>query len=512
MRTRVRVAPFLTLLALVAASGCVYYNTFYHAKAASREAELLREARPPGSEPSVRELNLLDRVVEKSGRVLRLHPDSEWADDALLLMGTALYHQGKHESAGVRLSEFLAMYPDSELGPDARYALGAVLLAAGNPVSAEETLERLAYREPPHRLSDDALAMIGDARRARGHLEAAAEVYLDALQRFPDGDRRARIRFAAAENYIEMDRPEEAVVHYGAVAGERGARHFLFEARMRLAEAHLTLGDTDASLAVLRDLEARAMQDDDLDRVLLLSGRAHEATGEVERAISTYEGIAASRERSPAAAEAHYRIGLMHRDHHRDLEAAALSFETARKQAPRSDASKAAAAAFADIGRLRESLAVIDEYELAVRDSAAATPARSDTTATDEEHLGVEPAAPDSAQMSESRAAHARLRAAEIYLFSLDDPDRALTYYESVIDLHPESEATPKAALAVAWTLEHRMGDADGALEAYARVISRFPATEYAEHAEESVARLSGLEPEEVRPADVGPPYEEEPP
>ncbi len=507
MRTRIGIS-LLAVLALVATSGCVYYNTFYHAKAAAREAELLREARPPDSNPSVREIDLLERVVEKSGRVLRLHADSEWADDALLLLGTSLYHQGKFESAEDRLTKFLSLYPDSELVPHARYALGAVMLESGNPVSAEEMLGKLAYAEPPHRLSDDALALIGDALRARGRHESAAEAYLDALQRFPDADRRARIRFTAAENYIDMNRPEEAVIHYAAVAGERGARQFLFEARMRLAEAYLSLLDTDAALAVLRDLEARATLDDDLDRVLLLTGRAYEMMGDAERAISIYEGIAASRGRSPAAAEAHYRIGLIHRDRYRDLEAAALSFETARGQAPRSDAAKLAKAAFADVGRLRECLATVDAYEATRTDTTAARPASDDTTSVAEATQSTEAAPADSAASCPAAAA-ARLRAAELYLFRFDDPDLALVHYESVIELHPESEAAPKAALGVAWILENIMDDAAGAAEAYLRVIERFPDTRYAAAAEESAARLSATESPDVEPGSTPVPYEE---
>jgi TolA-binding protein len=501
LRTRIG-ASLLAVLALVSASGCVYYNTFYHAKAAATEAEFLREARPPDSDSSARERALLERVVEKSGRVLRLHPDSEWADDALLLMGTALYHQGKLESAADRLKEFLALYPQSELVPEARYTLGAVLLRSGNPVSAEETLAKLAFADPPHRLSDDALALIGDARRARGRHETAAQAYLDALQRFPESDIRARIRFSAAENYIDMKRPEEAVTHYAAVATERGARHFLFDARMRLAEAYLGLRDSDAALTVLRDLEARAILDDDLDEVLLLTGRAYEVMGDAERAVSTYEGIAASRDRSAAAAEAHYRIGLIHRDRDRDLEAAALSFETARQQAPRSDPAKLAAAAVADVGKLREYLAAVDAYEAAPADTVAVAPAPDDTTSAAAEPRSVEttPQAP-----ATPSAASARLRAAEIYLFHFGDPESALSYYESVIELYPESEIAPKAALAVAWTLENMMDDPAGAAEAYLRVIELFPGTEFAAAAEEYGSRLPAGERPDAEPARAQP-------
>ncbi|MCK5596897.1 MAG: tetratricopeptide repeat protein, partial [Candidatus Eisenbacteria sp.] len=147
----------LTVVLLVTAlgflAGCVYYNTFYHAQAAAREAELLRESSAPGAPAGPAERELLERVVEKCGRVLQLHPDSSWADDALLLLGTTHYYQGRYESAERRLTEFLSLHPDSELLPEAEYMLASVLLESGNPVSAETYLERLAEASPPHPLS-----------------------------------------------------------------------------------------------------------------------------------------------------------------------------------------------------------------------------------------------------------------------------------------------------------------------------------------------------------------------
>ena len=169
------IALALVPLALLTLAGCVYYNTFYHAREAAAEAAAIRENRAPDTEPTARERELYDRVIEKSGRVIALHSDSSWADDALLLMGRALAHQGRYESAQERLEDLLSLYPESELRPEAEYALASVLIEQGNPVTAEELLAGVAYAEPPGELADDALLLIGDARVARRRLDEAAE-------------------------------------------------------------------------------------------------------------------------------------------------------------------------------------------------------------------------------------------------------------------------------------------------------------------------------------------------
>jgi len=350
---------------LVLPTGCVYYNTFYHARSAAREAEILREARPPETPPSSAELDLLERAAEKCGRVIQLHPESAWADDALLLLGTTHYHQERYESAERRLSEFLTHYPESDLLPDAQYMLASVLLKRGNPVLAETYLEPLAEAQPRHRLSDDALVLIGRAYHDRKQYDEAAEAYERVLEQFSGSDRRAEVRFLSAENYLAMDDLDSAAIQYSLVPSERGSRTLAFESRMRLAQVDLERGRPDESLEVLNELERRTDDRDELDRVQLLKGRALEGEGDVAEAIATYENLAASHKRSDASAEAFYRIGLIHRDHYEQLDAAIESFQSAKEEASRSDAAALANEATRDIEKLRGFLATIEESERA---------------------------------------------------------------------------------------------------------------------------------------------------
>jgi len=545
VRTTVRIACLIGSLAAVTVlslGGCVYYNTFYHAKSAYSEAETIRTRRPPNTDPTPQELELLDRVIEKSGRVLRLHPESSWADDAHLLLATALYRQGKYESAETRLSEFATLYPGSDLAPEAGYLLAAVMLARDNPVSAEQTLTELAYADPPVDLSDDALTMIGRARHSRRRYDEAAEAYTMALERFPGSDLRAEIRFLAAENYVEMGRLEDAAHHFAAVSGEKGARQLAFEARIRLAEVYLDIGRADESLDVLGDLERRTTDRDDLDRVLLLRGRAQEALGEYDEAISTYEGIAASHARSKAAAEARYRVGLIHRDEYGVFEDAVEALREAKDEAPRTEVARDAGDAIRDIEELERSLAVIERWlkgpeepadTLAVVVDSLATeivPAITgvdvaDTLGADQSAfvttlddsllpgavdtlaLGVPDAPADTLAAAEPdtiatpEEARAMFRVGEIYLFKMGNAEDAVDYYGMVVEHFGETPLGPKAALAVAWARDRVLGQPMLSEEAYRAVLERYPGTDYALEAE----RALGIEPSVAVPDSLAP-------
>ena len=588
-----RTALLLALLAPLALSGCVYYNTFYHAKIAAREAEALKEARAPGTGPGSREQELYERVAEKCTRVLRDHPESDWADDALLLLSRALYEQGKHESAQERLTEFVRVYPESRMRPEADYLLGAILIAKGDPVAAEDVLRAVADASPPTAFSDDALALIGEARHERERYDEAAEAYLAALDRFPDSERRAWIRFMAAENYADAGLLEEAAHHFAAIAAEEGGRDLAFEARIRLAEVRLGLEDDEAALAVLEDLERRLSDRDDLDRVLLLKGQALEQAGDIDAAASTYDGVSASHPRSDASALALYYKGLIERDRRDDMETALETFRKARDESSRSEGGQLASGAAQDIEKLKGYLDVIERAGSAGPDSVTARPdspaegqvpeeqtpwdqgpgapadslsARPDTTSVEPpaarretesaqgdsivaasdaaveilttepapadsigtpagsadlppytsalppsvlakgDSLSTEPvpavpvtgsespAAPPAPGPTEEELANARFLLAELYLFRMERPEKALDLYRDVTTHHAESPLAPKAALASAWILETRLNDAAGATEAYRAVEAGYPDTDYARAAREALERLGGVE------------------
>jgi TolA-binding protein len=541
-----RAAVCFALLVALALPGCVYYNTFYNAKDAAREAEALRAARPPQAEISSRENELLDRVVQKCSSVLRDHPDSGWADDALLLMGSALYHQGKHESAYARLSEFSRLYPDSESRPEADYLLGAVLIAKDDPVAAEDLLRSVADAAPPNEFSDDALILIGQARHSRGRYDEAAEAYLAALERFPDGGRRVETRILAAENYKDAGLLDAAAHQYEEAGLEDARPELAFEARARLADVRLEMGDGPVALAGIEELERRTVGRDDLDRVLLLKGKAYELLADLDAAISTYESVTASHERSDASALALYRVGLIRRDREENIQAAIDAFTKAQDESPRGEGSKLAAQALQDLTRFKGYLETIERasgapgatspapdgadtlaaagappgvvsdpeahvswIELAAApdsaavgsvearpDSAAAGPveARPDSAAAGPGSLpppvAVTPSPGTAAGASDEEVANARFLLAELYLFNMDRPEKALGMYRDVLVHHESSPLAPKAGLAVAWILENRLGDPAGAALAYSEVLERHPDTDYARSARDALVRL----------------------
>gem|GEM_PF-5921776 len=91
--------------ALAAASGCVYYNGMYNARRAEREA--LRFDRE-GRTAEARDRWV--RAVTHADSVAARHPNSPWAEAALLLSGRASLQLEDYASAVVTLDRALQTY------------------------------------------------------------------------------------------------------------------------------------------------------------------------------------------------------------------------------------------------------------------------------------------------------------------------------------------------------------------------------------------------------------------
>src|SRR5690606_8379921 len=77
-----------------------------------------------------------EAAIEKAATSYRGHPDSRWADDALLLVGRSHFAMGEYDAARAALGRVREQTQDAGLRGLAGLYLGAALTAQGHPDSA----------------------------------------------------------------------------------------------------------------------------------------------------------------------------------------------------------------------------------------------------------------------------------------------------------------------------------------------------------------------------------------
>jgi len=475
--------------ATLGASGCVYYNTFFNARRSFEQAEKARgdrdqlgaqrqpldeleeptdpQSRPVSTLPARittgSDATMYRTAIEKAGKVLAYYPESQYVDDALLLMAKAYFRLGEYGSSLRKCQELLRTYPNSSFATEASYWRGMSLWKLDRQDEAAPFLREIADRRGSPFRGDAAFAL-AELEREEGRPELAIEHYRTATASARDPVFRTQAREGLADCLADAGRPEEVVVRaYASIAASARTNRERYVAFVKMARVQRRMRDYRSALATLEPLLVDQHFTDFDQRTRLEMARTYEEEGEVEHALLLYqrlleeaEALAAARDYpqqqyagsnapqvsrraiGPEEVEAHYRLGLLHERHFHNLAKAAEEYETAAQNTA-SDAGKAAQGRKGKIDRWAEL-----HRGLADTSAAARTPRAH---------------------------ADALFRLAEHFYFELDDADSALAYFRAVADSFPTNPLHARSRYAIGWLLANARQDSAGADSAWTPLL-----------------------------------------
>ena len=438
---------------LLAVVGCAYYNTFYLAKRYYREGQKAQE-RALTDTPPPDAVQKYDATIRQCAKILVDYPKSKWMDDAIYLMGAAMYGKGDYVGAIKKFGELRENAPKSPFVPDSKlmealsqlkrkeyreaevlflevekqypsldrkwelyFHMGeceAQLREYGQAVSSYERAARAARR---WRERADALRRMADAHMAAKQFQEAEVAYAEALKVEERGGKRLDIALSRGEAFRELARYPEALS--------------LYESWRPFAAAEKREGEVS-----LRIFECMAQ------------------TGRVQDAIEGFRKLVELYPHSNVAYEAQFRIGYLYESQVGDLDAAGREYEKLKAE-PQSQFQSQAA-------RRAQSLATLKQYRQTLL---------SDTT------------------QAKPRAA---FLLAELYYFQLEKLDSALIQYSGVEHEFPSSPYAPKAAFARLWIHTHDQSDTSAAAALTDSIVARYSRSRYAESALYLWKRWSG--------------------
>jgi predicted negative regulator of RcsB-dependent stress response len=171
---------FLLVAGLLAAGGCVYYNGMYKARRLADQAE---KAERQGRRFDAQ--NYWAQAEIKADTVISRHATSSWADDAMLIKGTALSRRNACDQAVPYLERVVFTSPDSELVEQASVLLGDCYLQMDDPLAAVRYLatgvssQDSARQMKARGLYGTALNSLGEYQEAMAVLEPLGDPRMD---------------------------------------------------------------------------------------------------------------------------------------------------------------------------------------------------------------------------------------------------------------------------------------------------------------------------------------------
>jgi TolA-binding protein len=455
--TGVRFRRLILLLALAAlASSCAYYNTFYLARKyyfkGTAGLPYLVDKRDANAATN------FTKAIEFSKKVMANYPKSKWVDDAYLLWARSLLGRDDPLQTVSMLQDFPIRFADSKLKTEALFYLGVGYRQSRRNGEAEVALAQFLEQVPRSDLSPYAWLERARALTALDHDSAAAYCASQVLERFPKSKLGPQALAARAQALLDGGDYARARADYRTIGQSAVDDEDRLTFLLREADCLEAARDYDVVMGLLKEALTHeripavtetatgpvAYQPtpggDRYGRILIRIGTVHLMAERQKDALDSYREVVRLYPKSPLSAEAQYRVGYA-------LETAGDDFERARSEYAR----------------------VKDEFP----NSAFSVQAQSRMTNLDRV-VQFRSAGGDTLQ----KRAEAGFLLAELYLFQLAKPERALDEYRKVTRDCAGTPWAAKALTAEAWVLNRKLGrraEADSLLWV---VVRHYPATE----------------------------------
>jgi TolA-binding protein len=463
-RLLVRLAT-LTLLAL---PGCVYFNTFYNAKKYYGEGErLAAEGRSDhGLPPPARAA--FEKSIEKSSAVLASHGDSEYADDALLLLGKAHYRLGNYAAAAAALKNLLERHPESEFRREATLWLvragreGGDLAAAAR---AADELQAAGELEPADRVKLD-LERAQLALRAEDPA-GALEIYREIQRGHPELARANAVELLVARARLEQGDHAGALQDLRVLLGPGTSPRLQEQAAVLMGEAFAVAGRSDEARATYLGLLEGGLADSVAAPIRFALAESYTASGDTRAAVEEFGAAARLWPSTALASRALYHRGLLEWRVLKSRQAAKQTFLEAYLQDPEGATADSATTAARAIHEIQHYEAILSGSERVL------APIPEDEVMATASYL-----------------------LAELVYTQENDVAGARSLFAGILERYPGSAWTPKVLYTLGWLAERGVpagaGEAGApALVHYRRLVDEYPGTEYARYAREGMTELA---------------------
>jgi len=428
-------------LLVAALSGCVYYNTFFHAKQAYGEAEKQRlnshqefvKGSPTGK---------YNEAIKKASAVLQNHPKSKYADDALLLIAKSFYYTGEFSRAREKCVELSGVFRDSKLLPEARFYQGMSEYYLKNTEKALVMLREMADKADDGMLRERASFMLARIPFEEERYEEALPELAHFIDKFGGSEYRLRADSMLAASHWEVGHFDSADVAYHKLYDRATDLELRYTAKFRQGESRYQLADFPGGLEIFRELEddERYFSHKGIVEYEIAMGLL--AMDSMSAALEILYRLPEDYPRTEAAGRSQFALGTIYQERGDSLGSAQSYFQEAPKSwggdQEFTDASMERAREITELLSLQKGLTSQDS----------------------------------------SGYAESQFLLGELFLRQLDNPDSALEKFRLVVDYYSESEYAPLAMLNLAEVALESRADTPMANNIYQTLVVRYPGAE----------------------------------
>lgn len=245
-----------------------YFNTYFMASSDFEEAlNLYRTSTVASFNRRLDSLNItppvsgdikdkLNKVIERASKVIQLHKNSKYLDDAVLLIGKSYFYLGDYLQAERKFNEFLTNLSASNLYDEAMYYLGATRMKLGKTDEATIILKNLVSSANEKEVRSEAAGELGINAFGKKNYKDAIDYFRQSIENTGDKDNKALKQFILARIY-SLYAPNQAAKEFLKVLDYSSDFDLVFYANLNYSKALDTDKKFGTAFEELDDLKTK---------------------------------------------------------------------------------------------------------------------------------------------------------------------------------------------------------------------------------------------------------------
>ncbi len=524
---------YIFLLSIIFLVSCAYYNTFFNAKKRYNEAYKKQNASKTKTLSGDIKKNYRE-TIKKCWKLIDTYSDSsDWADDALLLIGKSYYNLQEYKKSQRVLEQFLLKYDQSPLVPEAKLWLAKTYITEQRDDEALKLLSGLFDKDLTSDVAGQVYYILGDLYYQRDNYNKAITNLEKAVEISDDDELLGSAYYMLGEIYFSEQDYEAAIQAFDKLKDLNIPSQREFEAQMQQVESFIALKDYEAAEKILKNMKRDLRFKKQFSLIETKLANLNEIQGDVQFARELYYDILRKYKNTEGASMAAFYLAQLYEYDFANIDSAETYYKKVRTIKNQEDISKEAkerasllneylkirnqlrkdrrdliSIAHGD-STLEDSLEVeLDSTEIKARlqqneqmqrppasdlfaqhdlqaDSAKTDSMNKKTIVPKSKKVAVS-RTPDQVEQSFKRNSFAK---AEFFLLKYEHTDSALTAYRNFIEAFPQdSILTPKAFYALYFIYSKLDSNKVKGDSIKSIILTRFPDSPYGH-------KLSGQKP-----------------
>ncbi|CAN5556744.1 hypothetical protein BH10BAC5_BH10BAC5_20930 [soil metagenome] len=251
----------------------------------------------------------LTKVIERASKIIQLHKNSRFLDDAVLLVGKTYYYLTDYLKAERQLDEFLSNLQPSPLYDEAILYLGMTKIKLGKTDEGEKILKNVLATATDRETRSEAAQQLGINEYSKKNYNEAISYFRTSIDVSGDNESKAIKQFILAKMYSIID-PAKSAREFQNVNNYTSDYDQTFYSRLNSAKGYNYLRQYQQSLNELGDLRKKYRESPEYKQLVELEiANTYFYQKRYRDAIYAYYDVIIDYPATSAAADAYYYLG-----------------------------------------------------------------------------------------------------------------------------------------------------------------------------------------------------------